>query len=269
MNGSLLIEPVRAATPISYESYGDVLEEYVNDSGLVDYAGLKINRGALDTFVKNLADLDNSAFAAFDEKEKIALWINAYNALTLRAIIDHFPIEPSKVKSLVFPRNSIRQIPGVWDELKFDIMGRSMSLNEIEHEVLRAQFREPRIHMALVCASIGCPPLRKQPFRGDALDRQLDDQTRRFLEHPRNFRIDRDRKVIHLSSIFDWFGEDFAGFNEEDDIPGRRSRKKQAVLKFIKGYVNGEDAAYISKGKFKVSFLLYDWSLNEQEAGGS
>ena len=139
----------------------------------------------------------------------IAFWINAYNSLTLVAIIDHYPIKPTVVRSLVVPQNSILQIPGVWTKLKFPMMGGEVTLDSIEHENLRPNFNEPRIHMALVCAAMGCPRLLNRPYDAHELDSQLDNQTMIFLSNPKKFRIDKESNSVYLSSIFKWFGEDF------------------------------------------------------------
>ncbi|MFQ5512028.1 MAG: DUF547 domain-containing protein [Candidatus Krumholzibacteriia bacterium] len=245
-------------------AYEEVLSAYVDGEGLVDYAKLKTHRRKIDEFVGYLARVDARAYAAWDESEKIAFWINAYNALTLRAVVDHYPIEPSKVKSLVYPKQSIRQIAGVWEVLKFTVMGKPLSLNDIEHEVLRGKFDEPRIHVALVCASIGCPPLLREAFRGPDLDGQLDGQARRFLAIERNFQIDRGRGVVHLSSIFDWFGEDFAGFGKRMGLKHGHEVKKRAALEFVLNYVDDADRRYIMEEKYDVAYLPYDWALNVQ-----
>lgn len=248
-----------------YEDYAKVLETYVDNNGMVDYDALKANRARLDAFAAAIGDLSPKTFDSWSEKEKVAFWINAYNALTLKAIIDHYPIKSSFVASLRFPKNSIRQIPGVWDDLKFRVMGREMTLDEIEHTRLRGNFNEPRIHVALVCAALGCPLLRNEPFTADRLDAQLDDQASRFLKDSEKFRIDRDNGRIYLSPIFKWFGDDFiATYGTSAKFPGR-SQAERAVLSFITRYLSKSDARYLSEAKFGIEYLDYDWSLNEQK----
>ena len=172
------------AQSFSYADYADALKAYVNDRGMVNYAELKSHSEKLDSFLSSLAGLNRKAYDGWAEPAKIAFWLNAYNACTLQAIIDHYPIQSSFLTSLRYPKNSIRQISGVWDELQFSVMGQPMTLDGIEHGVLRKEFHEPRIHMALVCAAMGCPPLRNEPYTGDRLGAQLDDQARRFLSNP-------------------------------------------------------------------------------------
>ncbi len=251
--------------PFAYDDYAAVLESYVDDNGMVDYAALKANREKLDAFTTALEKLDRGAYEKWTDKQKIAFWINAYNGLTLQAIIDHYPIKASFIASLRFPRNSIRQIPGVWDELKFPVMGKEMTLDEIEHANLRRNFNEPRIHVALVCAALGCPPLRNEPFTGEFLDVQLDDQTRRFLENPEKFRIDRGGSRVDLSSIFKWFGNDFVETHGTEGQFSGHGESERAVLNFIGKYLHAKDLEYLSDGKYDIKYLDYDWSLNEQK----
>ena len=250
----------------SYGTYTGALAN-VDDRGLVDYGALKADRGGLDAFVESLAAMDKSEYDGWGEKERIAFWINAYNGLTLKAIIDHYPIKPSKTLSLIYPESSIRQIPGVWKKLTFDVMGEPLTLDHIEHQVLRKEFNEPRIHMALVCAAISCPSLRNEPFTGDRLDGQLDDQTRRFLAAPGKFRIDRDSAAVHLSAIFKWFGDDFV---EAYGVEGRfldHSEKERAVLNFISRYLSEGDAAWLESKGPSIEHLKYDWTLNGRKDG--
>ena len=157
---------------------------------------MQAKRGELDEFVTAFGRLDEKVYEKWDEKAKIAFWLNAYNAFTLKAIIDNYPIKSSFFRSRVYPKNSIRQIPGVWDKIPFTVMGQDLTLEHIEHKILREGFDEPRIHMALVCAAIGCPPLRNEPYLGEELDDQLDDQTRRFLANQEKFKIARSRNQL-------------------------------------------------------------------------
>ncbi len=263
LSGGFLPGKAQATDPF-YEDYAAVLATHVNQPGLVNYRGLKANPQRLHAFLAALADLSPETYKNGGEPEKIALWLNAYNALTLKAIIDHFPIRASLFKSLVYPRNSIRQIPGVWDGLRFPVMGKQMTLDEIEHGVLRKEFNEPRIHLALVCAALGCPPLRTEPYEGAKLDRQLDDQARVFLANPKKFRIDRGQGTVYLSPIFKWFGGDFVKTFGTDQAFKAFSPEERAVLNFITPHLAAADRDYLLQGKYAISYLDYDWSLNEQ-----
>jgi hypothetical protein len=261
----ILKPPLAFAEGFSYEGYAKTLRAYVDGQGIVNYTDLKADRKGLDAFVSSLAALDPELFGKWSDKEKIAFWINAYNALTLRAIIDNYPIKASFFGGLRFPQNSIRQIKGVWDEIQFPVMGRKITLDNIEHDILRSQFDEPRIHVALVCAALGCPPLRNEPYISARLDSQLGDQARRFFKDPEKFRVDREEGRIYLSSIFKWFGGDFVkAYRSNKGFPGK-GETERAVLNFASNYLDRDEKSYLEKGGYSISYLPYDWTLNEKQ----
>jgi hypothetical protein len=261
----LLKPPLAFAAGFSYDGYAKTLSAHVDGQGIVNYTGLKADRKGLDAFVSSLAALDPEVFGKWSDKEKIAFWINAYNALTLRVIIDNYPIKASFFNALRFPQNSIRQIKGVWDEIQFPVMGRNMTLDNIEHDTLRSQFDEPRIHVALVCAALGCPPLRNEPYISARLESQLDDQARRFFKDPGIFRVDREEGRIYLSSIFKWFGGDFVkAYGSGTGFKGK-GETERAVLNFASNYLDRDEKSYLEKGGYSISYLPYDWSLNEKQ----
>jgi hypothetical protein len=251
----------------NYNSFDALLKTYVNDNGMVNYKGLKANRSQLDEFVATLGKLHPKTYEKWNQKDKIAFWLNAYNALTLRAIIDHYPIKSSFTKSLTWPKNSIRQIDGAWNKIKFDIMGQKLTLEHIEHKILRTEFSEPRIHMALVCAAMSCPPLRNEPYIAVKLDKQLDDQTKKFLSDPAKFRLDIDKAILHLSPIFKWFANDFAkSYPRHTRYRGHKG-PTAAVIWFIDQYLPKQDSQRrsVDSRTYKRRYLDYDWSLNEQK----
>ncbi len=234
---------------LSYQPYDQILKTYIK--GLrVDYQSLQSNRSQLDSFNTALGNVNNATYNSWSEQDKIAFLINAYNSFTLESIIDQTPI-----------KKSIRDIPGVWKRRKFKVAGQLKTLDNIEHDILRKQFNEPRIHMALVCAAKSCPPLRKEAYTGKKLNAQLDDQTRRFLASPHGFKIDRSAKRVYLSSIFKWFGEDWLKtYSVDGKFAG--NAKQRAVLNFVSKYLNQSDRDFLIKGDYKISYLRYDWSLN-------
>ena len=240
-----------ATEAFSYQNYQEVLSSHVDENGNVNYKALKENRQKLDEFNGSLATLSPEDFAKWTEKEKIAFWINAYNSLTLLAIVENYPTK------------SIRDIPGVWTKLQFNVLGKPVTLDEIEHKILRVEFNEPRIHMGLVCASVGCPILLQEPYTGEKLDEQLDEQTRKFIALNQNFKIDKQENKVYLSSIFKWFGEDFIpSFNVQEKFAG--GDKERAVLNFVSQYLDEPEKQYLIGGKYQVKYLDYDWSLNEK-----
>ncbi|MGH9370731.1 MAG: DUF547 domain-containing protein [Vicinamibacterales bacterium] len=187
-----------------YPGYAEVLETYVHGPR-VDYAALHRNRAQLDRVVDELALPHHAEELAWSRQQRMAFWINAYNALTLRAIVDHYPIKAGWFS--LGPRNSIRQIDGVWTALSWDVAGRKVTLDDIEHRILRPGFGDPRIHFAIDCASVSCPPLATRPYQAAGLDAQLDEAARAYLASPQGLRVERDR--LYVSSIFKWYGDDF------------------------------------------------------------
>ena len=232
---------------------------------MVNYKALKANPHDLNSYVRSLADLRQSDYRQWPDQTRIAFWLNAYNGLTLKTIINNYPIKSSFLKSRIYPKNSIRQISGVWDKITHKVMGKDMTLSHIEHKILRAKFEEPRIHMAMVCAAISCPHLRNEPYDGTRLDAQLDDQSNRFLSSRLKLKITRMDKVIHLSPIFKWFTQDFLSQYVPKQAIGKHSKENQAVLHFIAGYLNEPFQKFLMAGDYKLKYLDYDWSLNEQK----
>lgn len=235
------------------ESYAKVLTTYVNDQAMINYEALQQNRQALDAYNASLASIPPEQLASWSDAEQIAYWVNAYNSLTLASIIDQTPIKAS-----------IKDIKGVWRGRKHAVSGPTQTLDEIEHETLRKDFQEPRIHAALVCAAMSCPPLRQEPFTAEQLDAQLDDQVNQWLANPETgLRIDRENNKVYLSMIFKWFGEDWVpGYGTDSGFTG--GDKQRAVLNFVSNYVSPEDKAYLEAGDYGVSYLNYDWALNRQ-----
>ncbi|MDP7638654.1 MAG: DUF547 domain-containing protein, partial [Candidatus Hydrogenedentes bacterium] len=196
---------------------------------------------------------------------QLAFWFNAYNAITVKYILDHHPIKKGGIVfGTLYPANSIRQIKGVWDSLKTPVAGRELTLDEIEHEVLRAQFSEPRLHVALVCAARSCPPLRNEPYTADMLDEQLDDQARKFLKSQHGLQIDREHRQIRVSTIFDWYGGDFTKTFGSPESLSDHNEAETAVLHFVARYGGEAAAAYIDEAEYSLRYLDYDWTLNEQ-----
>ena len=237
--------------PFSYQDYAEVLSTYVNENGEVNYAQLKENRAALDRFNQSLGRVTRATYESWTESEQIAFWVNAYNSFTLQAIIDKYPVK------------SIKNIPGVWKFLKFEILGESMTLDGIEHKVLRKEFNEPRIHMALVCAAVSCPYLRQEPYEGDKLEAQLEENTIQFLSLDSNFKINAEEEKVELSAIFKWFKEDWVATYGTEEKFTKFNSKEGSVLNFITNYVEGEELTKL-EGAQKISYFDYDWSLNKQ-----
>jgi len=242
-----------------YVDYGRLLRAYVVDH-FVDYAGLQRDRRRLDDIVAAFGTVERADVDQWSREQQIAFWINAYNAFTLQAIVDHYPIDGGWLSFLRFaPRSSIRQIDGVWDERRWPIAGADMTLDEIEHNTLRAQYDEPRIHFAVNCASMSCPPLRPEPYVGERLERQLILAARNFLASQHGLQI--DGATLRVSSIFSWYGDDFV--DQYAHLVDGGSEKDRAILGVIAKYGPAEAARLAQGGNARLRFLKYDWALND------
>jgi hypothetical protein len=212
----------------------------------------------LDAVVAQLAEPGADEERGWPRQQRLAFWINAYNALTLRAIVDHYPIRSAWLT--LQPRNSIRQIDGVWATLTWRAAGRTVTLDDIEHRILRPEFKEPRVHFAINCASAGCPPLAADPYRASSLDAQLDDAARRYLGSERGLRVDGN--TLRVTRILEWYGEDFvARFAPE--ASAEPDRIERAIRGVVVRFGPPAAADLAQKPATRIRFLDYDWSLND------
>ena len=239
-----------------YTTYSQLLRDHITGTG-VDYARLVRNGQVLDAVVTELRQVSEADLRAWSRDHQLAYWINAYNVFTLKAIVDNYPIKGRWFS--LSPRNSIKQIDGVWDKLTWNGGGRDVTLDQIEHEILRAGFDEPRIHFAINCAAIGCPPLGREPYRVPLLDRQLILAARDYLATELGLRV--DGSTLRVSSLFKWYGEDFIS-QFAHLIGADRSEKERAILGVIAKYGPTEAAALAQEGRARIRFLKYDWALN-------
>ncbi len=221
-----------------HAAWGALLEHGTGD-GLVDYRYLQQHRAELDAYLAEVADVDLSSLAA---PELEALLANAYNALTVRTILDHPDV------------STIRDIPGVWKTVRHVVGGYALTLDEIEHQILRPFFRDPRLHFAVNCASRSCAPLPPWALDGADLEHQLDQLEAAFLADRDNVRVEHGTLI--LSRYFDWYGSDFTG-------EGWR-RSATTVAAYVRPFASAQVAAFIDEheGAPPVSFQDYDWSLN-------
>ena len=237
------------AQAFEHGAWDRLLAEGTRD-GLVDYRYFQLHLMELDAYLATLAEVDAASLAPSHLE---AVLINAYNALTIRSILSHPGV------------GSIREIDGVWSRTRHRVAGHDLTLDEIEHNLLRPFFRDPRIHFALNCASVSCAPLPARAFAGEGLDGQLEDVTRLFLSDPSNARLDGD--VLILSRYFDWYGGDFV---DSDWAP-----RAESIPLFVARYAPPEiGAAVESGGVTAIRFFDYDWSLNalrppDAAAGGA
>lgn len=267
------IEPVADAPPaeapkaFSHELLDQVLREYVNDEGRVDYQRLQAESEKLDTYYQLVATYSPDSHPELfkTEPERLAYWINAYNTATLTAVLAEYPITSvSDVESpgLLFfmPEQS-----GFFYFRELLFGGESYNLYNLEKEVIRGRFAEPRIHFAINCASNGCPRLPRRAFTGDDLEQQLEAEAREFVNEPRNLRFDHAGKVLHVSSVFTWYEADYLAWYRE-----RYPEADASLLNYLRLYLAQDRLAELDRAAdYEILALPYDWGLNDQALTGS
>lgn len=226
---------VGPAAGVDHGRYATLLSRHVAD-GRVDYRGFQQDEAMLDDYLDLLAAVDPDDLSG---DAQFAFYVNAYNAWTIKLILSRYP-----------DIRSIKDLGGIfsspWKQKIARIDGELLTLDQIEHDILRQHFKDPRVHFAVNCASKGCPPLQDQPFTADRLDQQLDRAARNFINDPRFNRLDGD--TLRVSKIFDWFAEDF-----DKDVIGYFLRYADDALK---------RALQANRDRIRVDYLDYDWSLN-------
>lgn len=235
--GLLILTTVSLAVSgqAEHSLWAELLDKYVHN-GVVDYAGFQREEAKLDRYLEELAALDPKQLS---RNARYAFYVNAYNAWTVKLILSAYP-DIKSIKDL----GGLFKTP--WEKPIVQLANGTFTLDEIEHEIIRPQFKDPRIHFAVNCASKSCPPLRSEPYNAEKLDDQLDDATRHFLNHPDNYRLEGSN--FYVSRIFKWYGEDF----------------KNDVIGFYLNYAQqGLRAELQVAGQtITVKYLNYDWGLN-------
>jgi hypothetical protein len=223
----------------SHSRYAKVLTKYVKNAR-VNYAGLKKDPTDLDAYLKAIATVRPDEFKTWSKDQQLALLLNLYNAHTLKLIINHYPLDSIR---------DIGLLPGAaWRIQDVRFGGQLLTLDHLEHKIIRADYDEPRIHFALVCAALSCPPLRSEPYVAAKLDAQLEEQARLFLADSSKNRFDPGTNTLWLSAIFDWYQEDFGDLKSyaADFLPEKSAE------------------ALRQADEVNVKFRDYDWSLNSQ-----
>ena len=234
---------------VSHRVWDELLRRYVDADGLVDYASWKqspedVQR--LDEYLAALSRVDEARGATMSQR--LAFWINAYNAVTVRGILREYPTTSIQ--------NHVARVWGynIWRDLKLIVGDRRYSLGQMEHSMLRT-LNEPRIHFAIVCASRGCPRLLDEAYTVERLDEQLQQNTLAFFADPTKCRVERSRNELHLSPILRWYAADF-GQSQSD------------VLQRIADWLPEDAQAVARSNGLRVVYLDYDWTLNEQAPAG-
>jgi uncharacterized protein DUF547 len=215
------------AQNFDHSKWNEILQSFVNNDGKVDYKGFKTDAKNLETYLNALSE--NTPQDSWTKSEKLAYWINAYNAFTIKLIIDNYPVK------------SIKDIKNPWDVSFIKLGDETFTLNDIEHKILR-KMGDPRIHFGIVCASVSCPKLQNTAFEASKIDSQLTHAVKEFLTDPERNTL--TQKNIKISKIFKWFASDF--------------KQDGSLIDFLNTYSD----ITISQNA-KKSFKDYDWNLNE------
>ncbi len=245
---SVLAVAMAASPAFDHAAFDRLLRRHVTD-GLVDYDAFERSK----EFPAYLEALASARLEDLPEPERLAFWINAYNAWTIEQINAHE--ERESIRNI---NKTLGLLPlkGPWSEKMVHAAGRTLSLDDVEHEIIRKQFDEPRIHFALVCAALGCPPLRSEAYTGERLEEQLEEQARTFLRRsPLNNRVDVAEGTVWASPILTWYKDDFGGTDE-------------SLGRFLARYwPEGPERELLLSGRFRVRKTAYDWTLNSVEKG--
>lgn len=235
---SSLDPQVRGTRPVSHALFDTLLKKHVKENGLVDYAAWKNDQAQLKQYL-DILTLNPPNDNRWTQEEKLAYWINLYNAFTIDLILQYYPV--ASIKDI----GSSIQVPFVntpWDIKFIDIAGKKYDLNNIEHNIIRKNFNEPRIHFAVNCASISCPKLRREAYTGEKLNHQLDEQTKDFLND--KVRNDISEGQVKVSKLFKWYRGDFV--------------KETSLREFLR-----KSSGIAIREDRKILYMDYNWSLNE------
>jgi hypothetical protein len=225
-------------TPVAHQMFNDLLYKHVSKEGKVNYRGFIQDKSKLQVYL-DLLSANPPDKKAWTKNEQLAYWINAYNAFTIKLIIDNYPVK--SIQDL-HPKLKIPLVNTVWHIKFFSIGGKETSLDEIEHQILRKEYDEPRIHFAINCASFSCPVLMNEAYQAEKMEVQLDHAARTFINDPKRNKLGKDN--VQISWIFSWFKGDFT--------------KNSTLIGFLNKY-----AQVPINSNAKITHLKYDWSLNE------
>lgn len=261
-------KPVDSPADDFHKQCSDILADYVTGDGKVNYRMLKRKKSQLRKLLEKFDKLNSGKYNKWSNHDKIAFWINAYNLQLLRIIIDNYPIESSRILRILWPPDSIRHIDkniGGIKKQKFIVMDEEFTLESIEQRLFQQQFDEPRAFLALSGATISSPALRNEPYFGQSLDEQLNDQAQKFLARPDAFRIDREKQKVYISAIFHpgWFAGSFIEKYGTDKKFKDHPPATRAVLNFITNYIPEPDVYFLETAIYSIEYIKFNWRLNE------
>ena len=243
--------PVIAQSKINYEGYDHLLRTHINEQGSVNYIGMKKDFVELQSFIKNLSDVspENQPEIFADENEKLRYYATAYNAWTLYHVTKNYPKKDTMWGKLLFKDKPI-------------VLGnQKLSLNDLEHKILRPRFQDPRVHFYINCAARSCPPLQQGAIPAGKTDETLERSARAFINNKKYVTFDPVTKKLQISKIFDWFEGDFLNY-----LKTKKGIQNPHISQYLLLFLAGESRdilAQTSVSELKVSHFDYDRSLNE------
>ncbi len=239
-----------AAEPFSHDDWTAVLQEFVDDRGLVDYEGLAADRAVFDRYFAAVESKSPESHPQLfpSRADRLVYYVNAYNSLVFQGVLARGPEQKSVWSGLVSGLS-------FFVLMKVRVGGEAMSLKHLEDKLIRAQFQDPRVHAVLNCASISCPRLPREAFEAEQLEEQLDSAIREFVTDPRNCWVDSTSGIVHLSKIFDFYPSDFLDYEK------KRGNAKPRIIDYVNRY--REPEAQIPR-EHKVKYFLYDKGINTQ-----
>lgn len=233
-----------AATTFDHGDFSTILAAYVKD-GKFDYAALKANAEDSAHFESYLQQLGAADPAGLSKEDRYAFWVNAYNAFNIKAVLDHWPTTGPKA------------VEGYFDKIQYRVGGEDMTINDMEYVKLIPEQNDGRAHFAVVCADNGSMSLETAALTPDNLESTLEKKTREFVSSEKNFKVDREKKVVYVSQLFEWYDADFTA---DPKFKGKKG------VEYLIPYVDADTAAFLAGGDYTVEFIPWDWSLNSSAA---
>lgn len=267
----LLVVLVAVATPRAAETPADegrrkmldeILDMDVRD-GFVYYRALRADRAKLERYVTALSEADPMTMS---KEEQLAFWLNAYDALVLETVVDHYPIQG---RGRGYPAKSIRQVPGAFEKLMHRVAGRSLTLDDIEQKIL-PDFHDPRVYFAIGRGSVGGGRLRSEAYNAAALPTQLGEVAAECTNRVQCVNIDRDANKVIASPIFSWHEQEFVAAYADKAPPffASRSPIERAILAYVMPRLLTTEKDFLEKNTFQLAYGTYDWTLNDLTGRG-
>ncbi|HLD69990.1 MAG TPA: DUF547 domain-containing protein [Candidatus Omnitrophota bacterium] len=249
-----VVKEIFLEKPFDHSAWDEFLKKYVNEAGEVDYDGIKEDPAMLETYETQLRGFNINEFKTWPREERLALLLNAYHVGIIRVAIDHYPIK------------SIQDIPGVWDAqlIKIGNSDVAFSLNRLRYQELIQTFGDEKIHLALSCGAQGCPRMKREAFDGPRVEGQLFIAANEFVNNETFNRVDREKKILWLAPIFQWYGDDFfLDFGSGEPL-AQRTQQESAIISFVAYYLNdAKSVEFLEANDFKIKYFVFDWSLND------